>query len=76
MIMPSQKVSLSSKIKAFGLTTGDVFKILLINKDTNKSLNGTVNVYSRLTGDLMCLNMEAPSLDSKDNITIAGYNFV
>jgi hypothetical protein len=57
MIIPSQKISLSSKIKAFGLTTGDVFKILLINKDTNRSLNGTVNVYTRLTGDLTCLNM-------------------
>jgi len=36
------KSYISSKIKVFGLTNGDVYKVLLINKDTNTTLNGTV----------------------------------
>lgn len=67
---------ISSKIKAFGFTTGDIFKIVLLNKDTNASLNGTVLIKSELTGSLKCIYLEAPSLTSKDGIKIAGYNFL
>lgn len=75
-VLPSTKGLISSKIKVFGLTTGEIFKIVILNKDTNKSLNGTVLIKSKLTGDLECIYLEAPSLTSKDGVTISGYNFI
>lgn len=55
VVLPSTKGLISSKIKVFGLTTGEIFKIILLNKDTNTSLNGTVLVKSTLTGNLKCV---------------------
>ena len=49
--------------------------MVLLNKDTNTTLNGTVLIKSELTGDMTCIYMEAPSLSSKTGITIAGYNY-
>lgn len=57
VFLPSQRVHLSSKIKAFGLSAGDIYKILVMNKDTNKSLNGTIQVFSNLRDPLTCFNM-------------------
>lgn len=76
IILPSTKALISSKIKAFGFSDGESEKFLLINKDTNQSLNGTVFVKSHIKSPMKCIYMEAPSLDSKDNITIGGYNFI
>jgi hypothetical protein len=76
IIQPTMESFISSQIKVFGYTTGDIFKVLLINKDTNTSLNGTVQIKSDLTMALKCIYMQAPSLTSKTGITIAGYNFV
>ncbi len=63
-------------MKAFGFSTGELFKLVLLNKDTNTTLNGTVLVKSQLTGVMKCIYMEAPSLSAKDGITIAGYNYI
>lgn len=49
---------------------------MLLNKDTNASLNGKVLIKSELTSILKCIYMEAPSLTDKDNITIGGYKFI
>ena len=57
IILPSQKAHISSKIKSFGFSTGEVFGVLLLNKDTNTSLNGTVLIMSELTGDMTCIYM-------------------
>lgn len=46
IILPATKGIISSKIKVYGFTTGDRFKVLLLNKDTNVSLNGTVLIKS------------------------------
>lgn len=55
VVLPSMQSYISSKIKAFGFTTGDIFKIVLLNKDTNASMNGTVLIKSELTGSLKCI---------------------
>ena len=44
VLIPAQQARLSSKIKVYGLSTGKVFKVLLLNKDTNKTLSGVVKV--------------------------------
>lgn len=49
--------------------------MVLLNKDTNTTLNGTVLIKSELTGPMTCIYMEAPSLASKTGIKIAGYNY-
>jgi hypothetical protein len=67
---------LSSKIKACGLLDGEAYKVLLINKDTNSSLNGTFYIKLEMKNPMKCIYMEAPSLDLKDNITIGGYHFI
>ena len=76
IVLPSSKAIISSKIKSYGFSDGLIFKILLINKDTNESLNGKVLVKSQLTTPLKCIYMEAPSLTEKENITIGGYRFI
>lgn len=65
IVLPSSSAIISSKIKAYGFSDGIKFKILLINKDTNASLNGKVLVKSTLTSTLRCLFLEAPSLSEK-----------
>ena len=69
------KSHISSKIKAYGFSTGEKIKYLLINKDTNASLNGKVLITSELTSSLRCITLEAPSLTATDGVTIAGYSF-
>jgi hypothetical protein len=53
-------------------------KILIINKDTNSSLDGDVRVKVAASEDekIKCTYLEAPSLHSKvDEITIGGYQY-
>ena len=57
VIIPAQQAHLSSRIKVYGLSTGDIFKVLLINKDMNKTLSGVVNVQTDLTGIMKCVNL-------------------
>jgi hypothetical protein len=44
LVIPAQTALLSSKIKVYGLKYSDFYQVLLINKDNNVSLNGTVEV--------------------------------
>ena len=74
-MLPSSRAIISSRIKAYGFSDGINFKVLLINKDTNASLNGKVLVKSELTSVLKCFYMEASSLTDKE-ITIGGYKFI
>ncbi len=57
IILPSSKAVLSSRIKTYGLSDGQIFKVLLLNKDTNTSLNGTVLVKSGMRGPMKCIYM-------------------
>jgi hypothetical protein len=57
IILPSTKAVLSSRIKAYGLSDGQTFKVLLLNKDTNTSLNGTVLVKSEMRNPMKCIYM-------------------
>lgn len=53
-------------------------KFLILNKDTNNNLNGTVkiSVKSTETERMKCIYLEAPSLNSPaSDIRIAGHKY-
>lgn len=67
IIIPSLYEGTSSRIKIWGLSSPTKFKFLIINKDTNESLNGYVNLQVKSkNGQVMtCIYMKAPNLTSK-----------
>ncbi len=52
------------------------FAFVIINKDQNPSLVGTVDVFLDYLGKLECIYMEAPTLASTSGITIGNISFV
>lgn len=67
IIIPSLYEGTSSRIKIWGLSSATKYKFLIINKDTNTSLDGYVNlqVKSKEGQAMTCIYMKAPNLTSK-----------
>ena len=78
IVIPSVSGGISSKIKAWGLETVENFRVVLLNRDQNTTLNGVVyvQVQSKPNSLMRCIYMEAPSLSSKgEDITIGGLKY-
>lgn len=65
----------SGSIKIYGFYLLSQQGFLLINKDTNPSASGVVQINAASSYNMSCMYMSASSLSSK-NISIAGYYFV
>ena len=48
---------------------------LLINKDTDSTKSGIVDVAMKVNERLECIYLSAPSLNSTDGVTFGGYYF-
>ena len=78
IVIPSISGGISSKIKAWGFETVDKFRVVILNRDQNTTLNGVafIQVQSRPSSMMRCIYMSAPSLSSKgEDITIGGYKY-
>lgn len=64
----------SGSIKVYGFYFQSQQGFLLINKDTNESASGVVQINAVSNYNMTCMYMTASDLSSK-NITIAGYSF-
>lgn len=68
---------MSSKlIKIYAFAVYDGFRLVIINKDQNVSLNGTVDIALDFNGRLNCVYMQADSLSSTTGITIGNVSFI
>ena len=79
VVLPTILSALSPKIKIFGMESSYIIKYLIINKDSNPSLNGNVEIMARgdASSKLTCIYLEAPSLTSKGaDIKMGGHSFV
>lgn len=76
IILPSVVNGTSSSIKVYGFTIPNQFITLIINKDSNPSASGVVNLLIYSNDQLECLYLTAPTLSETTNIKWAGYNFV
>ena len=47
IILPDVKAGTSSKIKIWGLKTIDKLSFVILNKDTNPDLNGTIEIVAK-----------------------------
>lgn len=78
IIIPSYTTGTSTKIKVYGLELVNRMRYVILNKDTNSSLNGNVHIIPK-TGEARvgCIYLEAPSLASKaENMKIAGHQYI
>lgn len=69
----------SGNIKAWGFESTYIHRYLIINKDTNVSLNGKVNIITKANKGtkMKCIYLQASSLTSKaDNMTLAGHQYI
>jgi hypothetical protein len=75
VIIPTVDSGTSSKIKAYGFDDYGDYSILILNKDTSPSANGTVDVKMSHTTGIRCMYLSAPSLSSTSGISLNGYTF-
>jgi hypothetical protein len=79
VIKPALSAGTSGNVKVWGFQSNFLYKILIINKDTNTSLAGKVTIYAQADSrtTMSCIYMEAPSLTSKaDQIKIGGHYYI
>lgn len=79
LVLPLVTAGTSSNIKIWGLESTFEVHIVVINKDTDPTLDSSVliQIRSAETSRLSCIYLEAPSLDSKaDEMTIGGHKYV
>ena len=75
---PGIAAGTSLNIKAWVLHTviePNIFKLIILNRDQNTSLNGTVRLNAIETQRLSCMYLEAESLTSTDGFYFAGYHY-
>lgn len=67
----------SSNVKMYGLNNyGGNYRVLIINKDTNPNISGTVDIKLPFTEGIRCVYLSAPTLDETANITFGNLSFV
>lgn len=79
LIFPKHTAGTSDKIKVWGFISSVKMRYLIINKDTNTSLSGSVNIIPKTNTvpKMSCIYMEAPSLTSKaDAMKLGGHSFI
>ena len=74
IIRPSVTSGTSASIKAYYLDYGSYYGVLILNKDTNPSASGKVEVRMRDPSGLNCMYLSADSLSST-NMTLGNYTF-
>lgn len=77
-MIPAVTAGSSGKIKVWGFESVFLNKFLILNKDTNATLFGKVNLQAKAYPGTKCTcyYMQASSLSSKaDNITLAGHTY-
>jgi hypothetical protein len=74
--LPVIKAGSSSNIKAYGLNQAASYGFILLNKDMNQNLTGTVKVYVADPNGIGCMYLKANYLNSTSNITLGGMSFV
>jgi hypothetical protein len=75
IMIPTVVSGTSSKIKAYGFDNYGYYAVLILNKDTSPSANGTVDVKISYTTGIRCMYLSAPSLSSTSGISLNGYTF-
>lgn len=78
IIIPSLSPGSSSNIKVWGLESTFKFRVVILNKDTNSSASGEVNIQAMATSStkMKCVYLRAPSLTSKaPDMSIGGYQY-
>ena len=75
IIRPTMTSSASASIKAYYLDYSTYFGVLILNKDTNSSASGQVEVKMTDPSGLNCFYFSADNLSST-KATIGGYSFV
>lgn len=76
LIRPAVVSGTSSKIKAYGMDYYTRYGVLILNKDTNPSASGTVQVKISYFSGMSCVYLSASSLDATSGWTLGGLSFV
>ena len=75
IIRPTVVQGSSPSIRAYYLDYWSHFGVLLLNKDTNTSASGFVDVTMSNSAGLFCTYLKAPSLNATSGFTYANYTF-
>jgi len=67
---------LSSNIKIYGFSFTQAFRVLIINKDMNPNLTGTVDLILPYTNGVSCIYLSANNLTSTFGVSMAGIQFI
>lgn len=67
---------LSSNIKIYGFSFSSAYRVLIINKDMNPNLNGTVDLVLPYTNGISCIYLQANNLSSTSGVSMGGIQFI
>jgi hypothetical protein len=73
---PQVTAGSSQNIKIYGMTITNQLQIVMINKDTNSSATGVVQIIINSSDIIQCLYLTGASLSATTNITWAGFKFI
>jgi hypothetical protein len=79
ILLPTLTAGISGNIKIWGTETSITQKFLILNKDTNPLLSGTVNIKVRAdpATQMSCVYLKAPSLSAKaDQMSLGGHEYI